>query len=133
VINEITYLIAPAWNSIEVPLLAFPTPEQAHAFCMNLGLRGARKADTGEGEWEPVLDGSPVTFYSYAFHDGEYVSLAWALERELEVSEKNDPERQPLMHALFRSGYYDSGNGEAYTLRVQTLPVGAPVVPWDFD
>lgn len=70
--ETITYVIAPAANMVEIPLFAFPTPEQAHEFCRSLGLRGARRigeGEYGEGEYEPILD-SPVTSYHYAWQGG---------------------------------------------------------------
>lgn len=108
--------------------MAFPTPEEAHAFCRNLGLRGARRigdGDDGDGEFEPLpIDADPPT-YVFAWQDGEHVSLAWALE--------HDPEGGPLTTALFARGHYYGGCGELYRIHVRTLPIGAPVVPWDFD
>lgn len=130
--ETITYVIAPAANMVEIPLFAFPTPEQAHEFCRSLGLRGARRigeGEYGEGEYEPILD-SPVTSYHYAWQGGEYVSLAWALQQE---EQRPEGEETPLMSALFADGHYYSGCGEVYRLDIRTHEIGAPVVPWDLD
>lgn len=135
-IDTITYLVAPHANAVEIVLMAFPTPDEARRFCLKLGLRGARPApgqsekEWWECEYEPVPEDEPVNSFSFAYFRGEYVSLAYALENEYNP---NDEGNTPLANALCKGGHYDHGNGEMYRIDIRTVPIGSPVVAWDFD
>jgi hypothetical protein len=116
-LTSLTYVVAPAYNDIEIVLMAFPTTEQAVTHLTGLGLLVA-EPEEGQDDGCIVFEAVQV--------DGETVSLAEALESK---SESADALRQ----ALFAEGNYYGGCGECYSLYLVERPLGAPVVAFNLD
>ena len=109
--DTITYIIGNSHNAIRIPLLAFPTNEQAHDFLTSNDF-------IVEDNYvaEVLIKGNPVTLFK-ALRSG------WGDENETDS----------FRLALFADGKYDDGNGEIGSLSIETIPLGKPVVGFDLD
>jgi hypothetical protein len=111
VLNSLTYVIAPAYNDVDIVLMAFPTVEDAHAHLSGLGLVRSEHNENAYGQ---------------ATIDGKVVPLSEALDMAGEAT-------QTLRKSLFQNGNYYGGCGECHYLYVREVPVGQPVVAFNLD
>lgn len=104
---NITYLVGYGPNSIQVPLMAFSTHEDAHAYLMRLGF-----IDQGKDWFQDIMI------------DGKSMDVGIALDED---------GADWLREALFKGGNYYGGCGELGSITLVTTAVGTPVVGWNFD
>lgn len=110
-LSELAYVVAPAYNNIEIVLMAFPTADEANAHLLGLGLS---------------LDKTYTAQYTKATLDGQTMPLEDALDEQT-------PAAQALRNALFAKGNYYGGCGECSAIEVIVAPLGQPVVAFNLD
>lgn len=98
-------------NDLQIPLVPFPTKEEAEKFIEQFPQEGKYKGHLADdfSECNP-----PYT------HGGD---------PDYEHSELG----KPLYEALFKDGSYYSGCGGCYRLKILEAEFGKPMVGWDLD
>lgn len=117
--QELTYVVAPAYNNIEIVLMAFPSKEQAETHLRELSLVPKTEVPGHE-------ELNQNNYYSYVLWGGKYIPLSKALD-------KDSTQAQKLRDGLFANGQYYGGCGECWTVKLVTRPIGTPVVAFDLD
>ena len=112
---KLTYVVAPAANSVEIILMAFISHSDAVFYLTGLGLVANERGD-----------------YDKAMLNGELMPLYKALDF---VNEEGElvPEARMLRHGLFAKGHYYGGCGECDVIELKTMSEGVPVVAFDLD
>jgi hypothetical protein len=85
----------------------------------DLGMPPGTSAYNDRVSFRFVIDaetGAPVELEGYV---RDNLAFSWEVDR--------------ILRALFKSGHYDSGNGELYRFDLETHEEGTPVTVWDFD
>lgn len=107
----IATVIAYGPNEVEIPLLAFASADDAHAYMQKLGfVVNEEYPDTYS---EVLVDGKKVQAYNF-----------------LEDLDYDDKTFLPL---LFKDGNYYGGCGEAGAFSVKEIEFGQPIVGWNLD
>jgi hypothetical protein len=125
---KLHYLIAPAYNAIRLPLMAFTDRDKAIQFMADLGMPPGTSAYNDRVSFRFVIDaetGAPVELEGYV---RDNLAFSW---EEATTPRQRHVDR--ILRALFKSGHYDSGNGELYRFDLETHEEGTPVTVWDFD
>lgn len=118
----VTYVIAPAYNAIELVLMAFPSMDEAALHLESLGL--LRSEDNAN------------TFDRVRITEGDTIrimTLGQALDDRNEGDDEVTVAAKQLRQALFAKGHYYSGCGSCYELNLVNAAIGQPVVAFDLD
>lgn len=125
---ELHYLVAPTYNAIRLPLMAFTDAGAAIRYMTDLGIQPETYVNSGRISFRYVLDietGAPVRLEGYIRDNSTFYMDDEETPRQKHVSR--------ILRALFKSGHYDGGNGEVYRIDLETHEEGTPVTVWDFD
>lgn len=125
---KLHYLIAPAYNAIRLPLMAFTDRDKAIQFMADLGMPTETYVNSDRVSFRYVTDAETGTLVRLEGYIRDH--LAWAGE---EPTTPRQQHVERIVCALFKSGHYNGGNGELYRFDLETHEEGAPVTVWDFD
>lgn len=119
-LTSLAYVIAPAYNEVEIVLMAFPTAAEARSHLTGLGL----VAETDDPDYFPK-----------ATVGGETLDLAEALDAHEDYQDPGPTtaDAQTLRAALFKKANYYGGCGECHSIVVREVPLGQPVVAFNLD
>lgn len=103
--SSIRAVIGVGPNDLEIPLVMFPSKEEAEEF--------TKQFPTEEKGWLAEEFSEQQGEYGFDDDDEEII--------------------HPLYLKLFKDGNYYSGCGGCYDLRIREVEFGKPIVGWDLD